>query len=354
VAERSTFTTERDFLSRILVTGGAGYIGSHTAKALVNSGHEPVVYDNLSTGHAWAVKWGPLVVGDLCDADLLRKTIEEYEIESVIHFAASAYVGDSVRKPRQYYRNNMCNTMNLLEVMLEAGIANVVFSSSCATYGEPQTIPISEQHIQDPLSPYGESKHFVERMLRSYGMAYGLQWVSLRYFNAAGADAAGEIGEVHDPETHLIPLAFHAATGQIDALEILGTDYATPDGTAIRDYIHVSDLAAAHVSAADYLSDRNPNVAINLGNGTGYSVREVVDTVEAITELRVPVVHAPRRQGDAPALVADADRAHTLLGWQPRYPDLKSIISTAWNWYSGSGPEHLQRAEARSGALLHT
>jgi UDP-arabinose 4-epimerase len=344
----------RDDLSRILVTGGAGYIGSHTAKALVMAGHEPVVYDNLSTGHAWAVKWGPLVVGDLCDADLLRKTIDEHQIDSVIHFAASAYVGESVREPRQYYRNNICNTMNLLEVMLEAGVSNVVFSSSCATYGEPQSIPIPEHHTQDPLSPYGESKHFVERMLRSYGMAYGLQWVSLRYFNAAGADASGEIGEVHDPETHLIPLAFHAATGQIPALEILGTDYSTPDGTAIRDYIHVSDLADAHVSAAEYLNDRNPSVAINLGNGTGYSVREVVDTVQSITALRVPVVAAPRRPGDAPALVADADRARTLLGWQPRYPDLGSIISTAWNWYSASGPEHMQRVDARPRVLQHT
>jgi UDP-arabinose 4-epimerase len=323
-------------MSRILVTGGAGYIGSHTAKALAAAGHEPIVYDNLSTGHAWAVKWGPLVVGDLCDRDRLASTIAHYQIESVIHFAASAYVGESVLRPRFYYRNNICNTMNLLDVMLETGVNDIVFSSSCATYGEPRSIPIPEQHPQEPLSPYGESKHFVERMLNSYGNAYGLNWVSLRYFNAAGADPDGEIGEMHEPETHLIPLAMQAAAGQRDALEIFGTDYASPDGTAVRDYIHVSDLAAAHVSAADYLRGGNENLAINLGNGAGYSVREVIASVEAVTSLRVPVVHAPRRPGDAPVLVANADRARTVLGWTPSFPDLGGIISSAWDWFSTS------------------
>jgi UDP-glucose-4-epimerase GalE len=324
-------------MSRILVTGGAGYIGSHTAKALARFGHESVVYDNLSTGHEWAVKWGPLVKGELSDRELLARTIAEYSIESVIHFAASAYVGESVANPRLYYRNNICNTMNLLEVMLDVGVSNIVFSSSCATYGEPQSIPIAEHHPQDPLSPYGESKHFVERMLKSYGAAYGLNWVSLRYFNAAGADPDGELGEVHDPETHLIPLAFHAATGKCQALEIFGTDYANPDGTAIRDYIHVADLAAAHVSAAEYLQHGNQSVAINLGNGMGYSVREVVSSVESITKLDVPVVYAPRRPGDAPALVSDSGRAQSVLGWQPEIPDLAEIISSAWKWFSGAG-----------------
>jgi UDP-glucose-4-epimerase GalE len=323
-------------MSRILVTGGAGYIGSHTAKALAAAGHEPIVYDNLSTGHAWAVKWGPLVVGDLCDGDLLARTMSDYRIDSVIHFAASAYVGESVLQPRMYYRNNICNSMNLLEVMLESGVNDIVFSSSCATYGEPQAIPIPEHHPQEPLSPYGESKHFVERMLRSYENAYGLNWVSLRYFNAAGADPDGEIGEVHNPETHLIPLALQAASGQRGALEIFGTDYASPDGTAVRDYIHVSDLAAAHVGAADYLRCGNESLAINLGNGAGYSVREVIASVEDVTMLQVPVVHAPRRPGDAPMLVANAERARTVLGWTPSFPDLNGIISSAWAWFSGS------------------
>ncbi len=323
-------------MSRILVTGGAGYIGSHTAKALMRAGHEPIVYDNLSTGHEWAVKWGPLVTGELGDRDLLARTISDFQIDSVIHFAASAYVGESVLQPRLYYRNNICNTMNLLEVMLETGVNDIVFSSSCATYGEPQSIPIAEHHPQEPLSPYGESKHFVERMLRSYERAYDLNWVALRYFNAAGADPDGDVGEEHDPETHLIPLAFQAACGQRDALEIFGTDYANPDGTAIRDYIHVADLAAAHVTAADYLRDGNASVAINLGNGAGYSVREVIATVEGVTNLSVPIVQAPRRPGDAPALVANADRARSVLGWTPLFPDLGGIISSAWKWFSKS------------------
>jgi UDP-arabinose 4-epimerase len=323
-------------LSRILVTGGAGYIGSHTAKALAHAGHGPIVYDNLSTGHAWAVKWGPLVVGDLGDRDLLARTIADYEIESVIHFAASAYVGESVVHPRLYYRNNVCATMTLLEVMLESGVSDIVFSSSCATYGEPRSIPISEQHPQEPLSPYGESKHFVEQMLRAYERAYGLNWISLRYFNAAGADAEGEIGEVHEPETHLIPLAFQAAAGQRDALEIFGSDYPSADGTAVRDYIHVSDLAAAHVSAAACLSNGEPSMAINLGNGTGYTVHEVVATVEAITSLNVPVVMTGRRPGDAPVMVANADRARSVLGWEPAFPALSEIISSAWHWFATS------------------
>ncbi len=334
-------------MTRILVTGGAGYIGSHTAKALARAGHEPIVYDNLSTGHAWAVKWGPLVVGDLCNRELLARTINDHQVESVIHFAASAYVGESVQQPRLYYRNNICNTMNLLEVMLETGVNDIVFSSSCATYGEPQSIPIAEHHPQDPLSPYGESKHFVERMLRSYENAYGLDWVSLRYFNAAGADPDGEIGEVHNPETHLIPLALQAASGQRAVLEIFGTDYSSPDGTAVRDYIHVTDLAAAHVSAADYLRGNNSSLAINLGNGAGYSVREVVASVEDITRLRVPVVHAPRRPGDAPVLVANADRARSLLGWTPAFPDLGSIISSAWDWYSASARQPRSASSTR-------
>ena len=338
-------------MSRILVTGGAGYIGSHTAKALARAGHEPIVYDNLSTGHAWAVRWGPLVVGDLGDRELLARTMVDFQVDTVIHFAASAYVGESVLQPRLYYRNNICNTMNLLEVMLECGVTDIVFSSSCATYGEPRSIPIAEHHPQAPLSPYGESKHFVELMLRSYERAYNLKWVSLRYFNAAGADPDGEIGEVHDPETHLIPLAFQAASGQRDALEIFGTDYSSPDGTAIRDYIHVSDLAAAHVIAADSLRDGNESMALNLGNGAGYSVREVIASIEDITNLYVPIVQAPRRPGDAPALVANADRARSVLGWTPSHPDLGGIISSAWQWFSTS-PNKLPAAPFPNAALV--
>jgi UDP-arabinose 4-epimerase len=334
MSSNEQFAEGEPAMTRILVTGGAGYIGSHTAKALAKAGHEPIVYDNLSTGHEWAVKWGPLVVGDLGNRELLARTIAEYQVESVIHFAASAYVGESVLQPRLYYRNNICNSMSLLEVMLDNGVNDIVFSSSCATYGEPRSIPIPEHHPQEPLSPYGESKHFVERMFRAYENAYGLNWVSLRYFNAAGADPDGEIGEVHLPETHLIPLAFQAASGQRDALEIFGTDYASHDGTAIRDYIHVTDLAAAHVSAADYLRSGNESLAINLGNGAGYSVREVISSVEDVTRLPVPVVQAPRRPGDAPVLVANADRARSVLGWAPSFPDLGGIISSAWEWFS--------------------
>lgn len=321
-------------MTRVLVTGGAGYIGSHTAKALAREGFEPVVLDNLSTGHRWAVKWGPLIEGDLADAALIRKTLRDYGVEAVVHFAASADVGESVRNPRKYYRNNVVNTLNLLDAMLDTGVTRIVFSSTCATYGVLESIPVSEDHPQQPVSPYGESKLFVERILRRYGDTYGLNWVALRYFNAAGADPEGEVGSAVDPEIRLIPLAIQAALGQRPAIDIFGTDYPTPDGTGIRDYIHVSDLAEAHIAALHYLTGGGASVALNLGTGQGFSVREVIEAVERISGRRVPARKMPRRPGDPPAVVADASRARAILGWEPRHSGLDEIVRTAWRWQS--------------------
>ncbi|PYV14056.1 MAG: UDP-glucose 4-epimerase GalE [Acidobacteria bacterium] len=295
---------------RILVTGGAGYIGSHTAKALAQAGHEPVVFDNLSEGHGWAVQWGPLVEGDLADLSLLSATLAAYKVEAAIHFAASAYVGESVRNPRKYFRNNVANTLGLLEALVDGGVRHIVFSSSCATYGVPAKLPIAEDQVQLPINPYGESKRFVERALEWFGRAYGLGWVALRYFNAAGADADGQLGEDHDPETHLIPLAIRCALGHQSHLEVYGTDYPTPDGTAVRDYIHVGDLAKAHVLALQHLLKGGQSSALNLGTGRGYSVREVVAAVERISGEPVAVRETARRLGDPPVLVAEATREY--------------------------------------------
>ena len=319
---------------RILVTGGAGYIGSHTAKALARAGFAPIVLDNLSEGHSQAVQWGPLIVGDLGDTDLVRTILAEERIDAVIHFAANAYVGESMTEPARYFHNNVTHSLGLLNAMLEAGVQHLVFSSTCATYGTPLCLPIDEDHPQAPISPYGESKLFVERVLRSYARAYDLRWVALRYFNAAGADPEGEIGEVHDPETHLIPLAIDAAVGRNSDLSIYGHDYETPDGTAIRDFIHVADLASGHVQALKYLLAGGPSLAVNLGTGSGHSVDEVVTMIEATSRLRVPVCYAERRDGDPPALVADSRRAQSMLGWRPRYPDLRTIVETAWQWHT--------------------
>lgn len=319
-------------MKRVLVTGGAGYIGSHTAKALARSGYEPVVFDNLSTGHASAVRWGPLVRGDLRNTSQIERTLRRYEIEAVIHFAASAYVGESVRKPRHYYQNNIHNSLNLMDAMLDTGVRYLVFSSSCATYGLPASLPLREDHPQEPLSPYGESKHFIERAMRSYSKAYGQRSVSLRYFNAAGADPDGELGEVHDPETHIIPSVLQAALGRRPAIHVFGTDYNTPDGTCIRDFIHVSDLARAHVLALAYLQNGGQCDAFNLGTGTGHSVREVISVAEGVSDRVVPVVCENRRPGDAPALVADPGKAMRVLGWQPEYPEIEKIVADAWSW----------------------
>ena len=319
---------------RVLVTGGAGYIGSHTAKALARVGFEPVVFDNLSTGHRWAVKWGPLVEADLANKTAIEEALRTYRVEAVIHFAANAYVGESMQNPRKYFRNNVVNTLNLLEAMQDVGVQHIVFSSTCATYGIPERLPIPEDHPQRPVNPYGESKLFVERVLHWYGEIYGFRWVALRYFNAAGADPEGDLGELHDPETHLIPLVIQAALGQRPYVEIYGTDYPTPDGTAVRDYIHVTDLAEAHVLALRYLLEGGESTALNLGTGQGHSVREVIAAVERVGGREVSVREGPRRPGDPPVLVADATKANAVLGWRPKYGGLDGIVATAWRWHA--------------------
>lgn len=319
---------------RVLVAGGGGYIGSHTAKILRRLGFDPVVFDSFCTGHRCAVRWGPLVEGDLADVKLIRSAVKDYQIKAVIHFAASAYVDESMRNPRKYFRNNVANTLHLLDAAMDAGVNYFVFSSSCATYGLPERLPIPEDHRQHPVSPYGETKLCVERVLHWYGAAHGLNWTSLRYFNAAGADPDGESGENHDPETHLIPLAIFAAIGKTHPLDVLGVDYPTPDGTAVRDYVHVTDLAEAHGLALAYLLEGGKSRGLNLGTGSGHSVREVIAAVERVGGRRVPTRQAPRRPGDPPILVADATAAHRLLGWQPRFPDLDVIVETAWSWHT--------------------
>jgi UDP-arabinose 4-epimerase len=273
---------------RVLVTGGAGFIGSHTCKALACAGLEPVVLDDLSMGHRGAVRWGPFIHGNVGNRSLLRQMMAEHRIEGVIHFAAHAYVGESVSEPRKYFHNNVANTLALLDAMMDVGVQRIVFSSTCATYGLPESLPIGEDHPQRPVNPYGESKLFVEKILQAYGHAYGLRWITLRYFNAAGADPDGELGEVHEPETHLIPLVIHAALGQRPWIDVFGTDYKTSDGTAIRDFIHVTDLADAHARALRHLRNGGESLALNLGTGTGYSVREVIATVERVVDVQCP------------------------------------------------------------------
>jgi len=318
----------------ILVTGGAGYIGSHTCKALAVAGYVPLVLDNLSTGHRRAVRWGPLVEADIADKERVADAIRHFDARAAIHFAARAYVGESVRKPREYFDNNVAKTLAFLDVLLDAGINKVVFSSSCATYGVPRDMPIAENHPRNPINPYGASKLFVEDILHWYEQAYGLRYASLRYFNAAGADPDGEIGEDHTPETHLLPLVIAAALGIAPAVEIFGTDYDTDDGTAVRDYVHVCDLADAHVLAVDRLLAGGGSAAVNLGSGRGHSVREVIAAVERVGGVTVPTVESPRRPGDPPALVADARFGQSLLGWTPRKSDLHTIVRTAWDWHA--------------------
>jgi UDP-arabinose 4-epimerase len=316
---------------RVLVAGGAGYIGSHTCKALAAAGHAPIVYDNLHTGHEWAVKWGPFERGDLNDAATLSAVIRRHRPEAIINFAALAYVGESNLEPTLYYRNNVAGMVTLLEVMRAHDLTRLVFSSSCATYGIPARLPITEDMPQNPINPYGRSKLVGEMMLRDACAAHGVAAVALRYFNAAGADAAGEIGEEHDPETHLIPLVLQAAAGRIPDISIFGTDYPTEDGTCIRDYIHVSDLAAAHVAALDACKPGR-FAAYNLGTGTGASIDEVVGRARQITRRTIKARREGRRPGDPPVLVADAVQANAALGWTPRHSSLDNIISTAWAW----------------------
>ena len=322
----------------ILVTGGAGYIGSHVCKAMVCAGYLPVTYDNFVTGHRWAVKWGPLEEGEIQDGKRLNSVLDLYRPQAVIHFAAHAYVGESVGHPGKYYRNNVAGSLTLLEAMREQGIDKIIFSSSCSTYGIPNHSPITEDHHLNPINPYGSSKVMVERMIRDFGYAHGLRSVSLRYFNAAGADPGGELGEEHCPETHLIPLAIKAALGHVPLLHVYGTDYETPDGTPIRDYIHVTDLADGHLRALAYLLGGGDSRVINLGTGRGSSVREIIAAVENVTSRSLPVQHSPRRVGDPPVLVADYTLATELLGWSPRYSDLHTVISTAFRWHLTGDP----------------
>ncbi len=317
----------------ILVTGGAGYIGSHVAKALAAGGFVPVVYDNLGHGHREAVKWGPLIVADLEDRAALRAAIAEHRIGAVIHLAGYLQVGESVRDPAKYFRNNFSAALGLIEEMDAAKVPAIVFSSTAAVYGMPDTVPIVESQKLQPINPYGESKLMVERALDWIGRARGLRWMALRYFNAAGADPDGEIGEDHAEESHLIPLACHAALGRRPALDVYGNDYPTPDGTAVRDYIHVSDLATAHVRALEHLLEGGESGALNLGTGMGHSVAAVIRAVEVASGRKVPANMAPRRAGDPPSLVADPSAARRLLDWSPQYPDLAEIVETAWRWH---------------------
>jgi UDP-arabinose 4-epimerase len=323
----------------VLVTGGAGYIGSHTCKALHAAGYTPVTYDDLRRGHADAVRWGPLEVGVLQDADRLDEVFGRYRPTAVLHFAALAYVGESVVEPGRYYENNVGGTVALLEAMRRAGVGQLVFSSSCATFGVPTGDAIGDDDPQDPINPYGASKLMVERVLRDHEVAHGLRSVSLRYFNAAGADPDGELGERHDPETHLVPLVLAAAAGDRPAVEVFGDDYPTPDGSCVRDYVHVSDLADAHVRSLAHLRSGGDSTVCNLGTGVGASVLEVVEQVRATTGRPVEARIRPRRPGDPPTLVAAVDRATSLLGWEPQRSSLATIVEDAWRWYgNGAGP----------------
>lgn len=320
----------------ILVTGGAGYIGSHAVQALQKSGYDVVILDNLVYGHQDIVENAlkvELIVGDTGDRTLLDNLFSSRNIAAVMHFAAYAYVGESVSDPAKYYRNNVLGTLTLLEAMVAANVKKFVFSSTCATYGVPKTVPIPEDHPQDPINPYGASKLMVERILADFDVAYNLKSVCFRYFNAAGADPSGLLGEDHNPETHLLPLVLMTALGKRESVSIFGTDYPTPDGTCIRDYIHVCDLADAHVLGLEYLLKGGDSNIFNLGNGSGFSVKEAIDAAREITGKEIKAVECDRRPGDPPMLVGSSEKARKILGWQPQYGDIKDIINHAWNWH---------------------
>jgi UDP-glucose 4-epimerase len=320
----------------VLVTGGAGYIGSHAAKALSNHGFRVIILDNLVYGHRDLVEShlkSELIVGDIRNQELLEDLFSKRKIDAVMHFAAYAYVGESVVEPAKYYQNNVVGTISLLDTMRKHNINNLVFSSTCATYGVPNHIPIDENHPQIPINPYGASKLMIERILKDYDIAYGLKSIVFRYFNAAGADPDGQLGEDHSPETHLIPLVLQAASGQCSSVSIFGTDYGTPDGTCVRDYIHVSDLAEAHVLGLEYLQKNQTSQVFNLGNGNGFSVKEVVDTAKQVSGKEISIVECPRRSGDPAMLIGSATKAREMLDWQPNYPELETIIQHAWNWH---------------------
>ncbi len=324
-------------MKSILVTGGAGYIGSHACKRLALAGFLPICFDNLSTGHADFVRWGPLIQGDLADTILLSKLLAEYQPLAVLHFAASALVGESMHNPSLYYRNNVAGSLSLFEAMRDNDVRTIVFSSSCATYGHPQSLPITESHPQQPISPYGRSKYMVEQMLNDFAQAHGFRATSLRYFNAAGADRDLEIGERHNPETHLIPSLIEALLGQRSHCSLYGSDFETPDGSAIRDYIHVEDLADAHLLALQWLlNEPSGHYTFNLGTGTGHSVLQVAEMVQSCSPKKLPLTLEPRRSGDPAFLLADAANATKILRWMPMRSNLHQIISSAWSWHSNS------------------
>jgi UDP-glucose 4-epimerase len=316
----------------ILIIGGAGYIGSHVNKYLNKKGYQTVVFDNLGKGHRELVKWGEFVEGDLGNIDELRGVFKKYKVEAVMDFAAFIEVGESVKDPEKYYWNNTVNTLNLLKVMKESGVDKIIFSSTAATFGEPQYTPIDEKHPQNPINPYGQTKLMIEKIFKDYDAAYGLRFMVFRYFNAAGADPDGETGEWHEPESHLIPLVFQAAAGKREDIKIFGTDYPTPDGTCVRDYIHVNDLAQAHWLGLEKLLAGEKSDFYNLGNGKGFSVREVIEMVKKVTGKEFKVTEVERRPGDAPILIATSDKAKKELKWQPEFADLEEIVKTAWNW----------------------
>jgi UDP-arabinose 4-epimerase len=319
-------------LTAILVTGGAGYIGSHACKALARAGFQPVTYDSLINGHERAVCWGPLVKGDIADRQLLTETLRRFDIAAVMHFAAFLDVGESMREPLRYFQNNVTGSLTLFAAMAEAGVPHIVFSSTCAVYGTPARLPLDESHPQAPVNAYGASKLMVEQALRWIEGAHGLTYAALRYFNAAGADPDGEIGEDHHPETHLIPVTLQAALGLRPAIQIYGTDWPTPDGTCVRDYIHVTDLADAHVKALQHLLGGGASLVLNLGTGRGNSVRDVIDAVERVTGRAVPRHETDRRAGDPPILVADPAAARSALGWAAVHSDLDAVVGSAWRW----------------------
>jgi len=317
---------------RALVVGGAGYIGSHMVKMLSQAGHSVVTLDNLSNGYRSAVKYGDFVEGDIADVELLKGIFADHTFDGVMHFASFIQVGESVEKPSMYYRNNVTNTQTLLDTMIEYDVKKFIFSSTAATFGEPEYTPIDEAHPQKPINPYGHSKLMVEQILSDFDRAYGLKSVCLRYFNAAGADPDGELGERHDPETHLIPLVLQAASGRRKNITVFGDDYDTPDGTCVRDYIHINDLCSAHLLALEYLVKGGDSKAYNMGNGQGYSIKELIDVARKVTGNDFEVVSGPRRDGDPARLVADSKLLQAELGWKPEYPELENIISHAWKW----------------------
>lgn len=325
-------------MNTILVTGGAGYIGSHTVRLLADKGHKIVVIDNLIYGHEQAIVNKEVVFekGDIGDAAFLDNIFSSYTITAVLHFAAFAFVGESVIDPAKYYQNNLASPLVLLDSMRKYNCRHIIFSSTCATYGNPQYVPMDEKHPQNPINPYGQSKLMLEKVIMDYEKAYGIKYVFLRYFNASGAAEDGEIGEDHTPETHLIPLVLEAALGLRKSITVFGTDYDTPDGSCIRDYIHVADLAEAHRLALDYLIEGNPSIACNLGTGRGYSVKEVIQLAEEVTGLKVPIEYGERRAGDPPILVAKPDLAREKLGWEASYKELKDVIRSAWAWHNNA------------------